>query len=179
MARGFTTVELTTVLIVLGIVAVVGLPLMGGLVEQSRLEAARAEIRAALEYAQVTAMASGCPCRVTIASGNNSVPWVLVEKWECGYAVGHVNLAEIDEATFENKSFQVVGYPMKPGVPYNLNFGEFGRFRGVALVSSDFGGETPVVFDARGVPSRGGTVVLSYGTQQVSLVVDPLTGTVN
>lgn len=44
------------------------------------------------------------------------------------------------------------------------------------LASVDFEGDSEVQFDHFGQPSRGGTVVVSAGSHQLSIALDPLTG---
>jgi MSHA pilin protein MshC len=64
--RGFTIVELITVIVILGIVSAVALP---RLTDRSAFQARgfEDEVLAALRYARSLAVASGCPVQVSIA----------------------------------------------------------------------------------------------------------------
>ena len=46
------------------------------------------------------------------------------------------------------------------------------------IVSADFGGSGEITFDGWGVPSSGGTVVVSVGTEQRTIALDGETGQV-
>ena len=52
------------------------------------------------------------------------------------------------------------------------------RFKGVDIAASDFGVPSPVFFDALGAPSKGGTVTLVFGSQQVLVTLNALSGKV-
>ena len=47
---------------------------------------------------------------------------------------------------------------------------------GATLTSADFGGDSAVEFDGWGLPDSGGTVILSVGSEQRTIVVDAETG---
>jgi len=67
--RGFTMVELVTIIVILGIVAVVALPRFAGN-DAFRDRATADQVAAALRYAQKVAIASHSPVTVNVSNGD-------------------------------------------------------------------------------------------------------------
>lgn len=90
--RGFTIVELITVIVILGIVSAIALP---RLTDRSAFQARgfEEEMLSALRYARALAVASGCDVQVSIA-GN---AYTLNQQLNCD--AGGFTLAVIDPAT--------------------------------------------------------------------------------
>jgi len=67
-SRGFTLVELVTVMVILGVLATIAAPRF---FNTSSFQTAgfAAEVRAGLRHAQATAMASGCDVRASLGAG--------------------------------------------------------------------------------------------------------------
>lgn len=86
---GFTLVELVTVIIILGIVAVAAIPRFTGL-NSFRDFAAADQVRAALRYAQKTAIAAHSNVTVTITTANPSACATVMAGWTitCELPVG-------------------------------------------------------------------------------------------
>ena len=171
---GFTLVETLIIMFILGIVVTLAIPTLQSGVAESKLAGASGEITVALEYAQLVAMTSGNQTRVTIDAANNTI---LVERYEIsGDIMG--TATEIAENDIDSGAFATVPHPASRGKDYNIIFADEDRFDGVNIVSATFGGGQTVTFDAMGVPSNGGTVTLSLGSEQVILTVDALSGKV-
>ena len=65
--------------------------------------------------------------------------------------------------------------PIRKSGRYRVQFGTE-PFRGIDLVSSDFGGASSVSFNRLGVPSSGGSVVLASRNRRVTINLNPNTG---
>ncbi len=171
---GFTLVEALIIVFILGIVTALAIPTLQSGLAESKLAGASSEITVALEYAQLVAMTSGEETRVTIDAANDTI---LVERYEIsGDIMGAAT--EIAENDIESGAFATVAHPASRGKDYNIIFADEDRFDGVDIVSATFGGGQTVTFDTMGIPSNGGTVTLSLGSNQVSLTVDALSGKV-
>ena len=171
---GFTIVELLMVVLILGIVAMAGMPTLVSGLEGYRLSAAVTEIVTAIEYAQLTAMTAGGNTRITIDSSNNTI---LVEKFEPGQSLLGAE-TELDDTVVEGGSYVTMGNPINKGTDYQVSLASEDRSSGVNITTSTFGAGDFIIFDALGAPSDGGTVTLSLGSRQATLTVDSLTGKV-
>lgn len=167
-------VEVLIVALMLGIVAVLGLPALTSSLDEARLSAAANEVVTALEFAQMTAATSGRGTRVTIDAAGDTI---LVEQLTFSQDIltGGAILAK---ATVENGSFAPMQYPLKRGTDYNISLANENRFDGVDITVSAFGADNWVTFDTRGSPSSGGAVTLACGGRQFNVALDPLTGKV-
>jgi prepilin-type N-terminal cleavage/methylation domain-containing protein len=171
---GFTILELLIVVLILGIVAMAGMPTLVSGLEGYRLSAAATEIVTAIEYAQLTAMTAGGNSRITIDSSDNTI---LVEKFEPGQSLLGAE-TELDDTVVEGGSYVKMGHPINKGMDYQVSMASEDRFSGVDIVTSVFGAGNFIIFDALGAPSDGGTVTLSTGSRQGTVSVDSLTGKV-
>jgi len=172
--KGFYLVDFAILLIVLGIVALLGLPMMLSAIGETRVSNASGEIAVALEHAQLVAMISGGKTRVTVDAAADTV---LVEQFEISGDImgGGATLAEGD---VETGAFAAVPHPALRGEDYLIDLGAEQRFEGVDIVAASFGGDTFVEFGALGAPSEGGTVTVALGDSQVILTVDAFSGRV-
>jgi prepilin-type N-terminal cleavage/methylation domain-containing protein len=176
--RGFTLVELIIVVLIVGIVVALGYPALTGSVVDARLYAATSAVATAFEFAQLSAAASGRPCRVTV---NVAAETVAIEQ------LAYTNIAdildpavtEIEEDDIESATvYAAMEDPMKRGSDYVVDFSSSDWFGGVDLSTAAFGTGNTVVFNERGTPSEGGQVALTCGGREVAIAVDALTGKV-
>ena len=77
--------------------------------------------------------------------------------------------------TVASDTYTVVGLTGLDGsANYTVNVS--GKPYNASIVSANFGGQSSVVFDGYGVPTSGGTVVLSSGSYTKTVTVNPQTG---
>jgi type II secretory pathway pseudopilin PulG len=77
------------------------------------------------------------------------------------------------------EQYQLLGIPALDGVAGDYTIVLSAEpYRG-DLVSATFGGSVQVIFTGWGLPNSGGTVVVSCGSQQRTVVVDGATGRVS
>jgi prepilin-type N-terminal cleavage/methylation domain-containing protein len=171
---GFTVVEVVMVTVILGIAAVVALPMLSSSLNEARLSAAAGEIVTALEFAQLTAATTGRETRVTIDAAGDTI---LVEQSSFSQEI-LTGGAVLAEAIVENGALAPMQYPLKRGTDYKISLAKESRFDGVDITASAFGTQNWVIYNTLGTPSSSGAVTLACGSQQVQVVLDPLTGKV-
>ena len=173
--KGFTMIEVMIVVLILGIVAVAGLPALNATLNHARLSAAAEEVVNALHYAQLSAMTSGRNTRVVIA---DTIDQIGVRQYTIS-----ANLTsggnQLVAANVESGTYELMEYPLKKGFDYQIQFPNEDRFRGVDITASDFDASNPVDFNTLGSPSHGGTVTLALKGQQMVVTLDALTGKVS
>ncbi len=174
LERGFTMIEVLTVVLILSIMATIGLPTLNRALDRSRLSGAADEVMVALEFAQSVAMTSGGKTRVTIDETANTI---LLERFSPDVDLMDGG-SELNESDVEGGSFKTMEFPRNPGTDYYISFSNEDRFKNVDIVSAIFGAEDFVIFDAPGSPSSGGSVSLSSGMNGIQLTLDPVTGKV-
>ena len=173
-SAGFTLVEVAIVTLLLGIIAMLGLPTLNAAMVDSRITAAAEEIVNALEFAQMTTMTSGRETRVVIGA---PLDRIAVRHYQTNadlFGGGD----ELVAGDVESGTYELMQYPMNKGTDYEITFPNDNRFRGVDITASDFNVEAPVFFDTLGAPSKGGTVTLALGGRQMIVTLDVLTGQV-
>lgn len=169
---GFTLFEILIVTFLLGVMAMLGWPTLNSALADSRLSGASSDVITSLEFAQLKAMNSGRQTRVTIDAGAETI---LVEQFASS---ADFSQSEVAKADVEGGVFAPVGNPLNRGVDYNINLSNQALFGGVDVTAVDFGGGNSVTYDTQGTPSSGGTITLAFGTRQVVVTLDSLTGKV-
>jgi prepilin-type N-terminal cleavage/methylation domain-containing protein len=177
-SRGYTLLELMIVVIILATIAAIAVP---GSVQGSdqKLRLAAAEVAGAIRFARSEAMRTGEGYGVTVDQATQTV---TVNRYDLGTA-----------------PVAAVGIPINPVTkkPYDYNVYTKADTRGVTISNSQdafdfsgFGRRKDLIFDRNGIPKwlagagptthllSDGTVLLSYGNQQLSVRVAPITGRV-
>lgn len=177
MARGFTLVEMIIVLLIVGIVAMAGLPLLTASLSDAGLYAVTNEIVTAIEFAQISAISTGRPCRVTIDAVTETVKVEQVVYTNIA-AIMDAGANELPEASIEASTvYAVMEYPTKPGTDYDIDLAA--NFSGADIVSVVLNsGENVVVFDKSGAPSEGASISIAYRGRAGSVSIEPVTGKV-
>lgn len=169
-------VELVIVMLVLGLVAAAGQPVINSSVDRARLSAAADQVVAALEYARHSAAACGSPWRVTVDATADTLG---VERLRSDVDFTDPALTEVARSQAEALSYSAVRHPANRGSRYRVDFGNGAGYRSVDVVSAEFWSGGSVIFDARGVPSGAGRVVLERGGRRATVTLDALTGRVS
>ena len=169
-----TLLEMAIVLVLLGIVAMMGLPTVTAVLEEARLDAAAQEVASALEFARTVAMTTGVDTRVTF---DNAAGTIRVERWVSAADLtgGGATLAQ---GTVESGAFAPLGHPLLRGSDYIVDLAPRERFGGPLTVQASFGSGSGVRFQALGVPGSGGTVGLSLPGRSVTVTLAPWSGKV-
>ena len=155
---GFTLIEILIVVVVIGIAAMIAVPMMSSAASM-QIRSAANMIAADLEYAKSTAISRGQNYSVVFDPDGNS------------YQIQGPS--------------GVIDHPVKKGFQYIVNFQSDSRLSRVDIVDADFdpGSSQTITFDYLGSPSNGGGISLSSGviTLQAggitkTVQVEPVTG---
>jgi len=148
--RGYSLVELLTVVMVITISGAVVVPYILGADDSAALAGARM-LASDLQYAQDSAIAMQTDVTVAVDVSNES------------YMLSNQSGALIHPITKNT---------------YATDFTADGNLDGLDIVSA-FAGAGSVTFDPTGAPNRGGTIVLEAGDQTYHVTVSSVTGTVS
>lgn len=153
---GMTLVELSVVIVVLGVIASIGLPLIGS-VATSQLRSAVELLEGDLAYAQIESIAHSDDLRV-----------VVFDAAGLGYSI----------ATTSDTTTPITN-PVG-GQPYRVTFGErrAARMGGVSVVATDVGDDDELGFGAYGQldQTEDATITLSTASHSVVITVEADTG---
>lgn len=158
--RAFTLVEMTIVIFILAIAAVLALPMFSS-AASTRLETAVTMIAADLEYAR------------TLAVSNQKRYTVIFSETDNKYEIRDSDNTLIDD-------------PMKPGSNFIVDFDAQTRLSGVSISSVVFGSSKSISFDYLGSPYSGaalttplaanGVITLQASGSSATVTVCPVTG---
>jgi prepilin-type N-terminal cleavage/methylation domain-containing protein len=156
--RGYTLIEVLVTVTIMGLAAAIVVPhmLRGGTLG---VQAGARMIVADTLYAQNEAMAQNSARRVLFDPDGNS------------YTVQHY---DSDAGAWVADQNPVLGGNATTN--YVIDFDDDPRFRGVQIVSADFGGETWIEFDDLGNPSSGGTVRVQFDEHRYDIKIAPFSG---
>lgn len=157
---GFTLVEILVVVMILGIAAMIAVPLFSS-AASVQIDSAANMIAADLEYARGMAISR---------QQNYAVVFDVIN--EC-YQI-------------EDHTGSVISHPVKKGFNYIVDFKNDGRLDQVDITDADFDSTLKVEFDYLGSPWNGagtqlndGDVTLQAGGITVTVNVEPVTGYIN
>lgn len=169
-SNGFTMAEVMIVVMIMGIVTLVGLPLLSNSMNHYLLKGAAEEVVNAMHYARSSAMTSGqkTEVQVNISSDKFRVSQFDIQ---ADLFMGGDQLAAIN---VESGSYKLMEHPLKKGKQYQIIIRN--EFKGVEIIQSDFEELSPLYFDMLGIPSHGGTTTLALSGQQMVVTLDALTG---
>jgi prepilin-type N-terminal cleavage/methylation domain-containing protein len=147
---GFTMIEIVIVIVVIGIAALLAIPMMSS-ASSLQIRSAANMLAADLEYAKSMAISRG---------QNYSVEF---DKDADSYKIVGPDGNPID-------------HPVKTGFKYVVSFQNESRLSRVDITSATFGTDQTVVFDCLGSPDSGGSVVLQADGTTKTVTVEPVTG---
>ncbi|MBN2375548.1 MAG: prepilin-type N-terminal cleavage/methylation domain-containing protein [Sedimentisphaerales bacterium] len=163
-AAGFTLAEVLVVVVIIGIAAIIAIPMVSSTSGMQVTSAAR-EISSALLYAQTVSISTKNQYQVVFDTANNS--------YSVCDAAGNV----IKNPVFVNELYQV-------------DYDNDDRRKNLSLVTADFDGTNTVWFDQLGSPYAGaisaspttmnsGTITVQAGDKSMNITIEPFTGRIN
>lgn len=147
--RGFTLIDLTLTLFIIGLFAAIALPRYGQLVTKFRADAVADQMAADLNFARQQAKLKGTTQAVQFDAAANQYELI--------------GLSDIDH----------------PESPYLIGLSGSDAAADLVSVSfGSSGTDTSVVFDMYGRPDSGGSVVIEVAGNQRTILVERMTGSV-
>ena len=154
---GFTVIELLIVMVIIGIAAMMAIPMMTS-AASIQIRSAANVIAADLEYARSMAITKGQNFSVVFDTATES------------YRI-------------QDQAGAVIRHPVKKGFDYIVDFSSDSRLNKVDIASVDFDGTSEIKFDylgspynAGGNPLNSGTVSLQATGASLTVTVEPVTG---
>jgi type IV fimbrial biogenesis protein FimT len=111
-ARGFTAIELMTVLVIVGVLAAIGLPGLRDLVVTSQVRSTAGDLRAALVRARSEAMLRNAQVDVVPLSGSWSNGWQVVAGGSVIEERGPASKVSITPAVAATVTYRLDGRPV-------------------------------------------------------------------
>ena len=157
---GYTLVEVLITVTIMGLAAAIVVPnmLQGGTMG---VQAGARMIVADMLFAQNEAMAHNSARRIVFSPDTDRY---FVQKFDSNAGAWVLDYNPVIGGNSKNN--------------YEIDFTQDSRFRGVDIVSADFGGTATVQFDDLGNPSSGGTVRIRYDQHVYDVKLAPFTGRV-
>ncbi|MFH1398049.1 MAG: GspH/FimT family pseudopilin [Candidatus Omnitrophota bacterium] len=157
--RGFTIIELTIVILIIGILAVLTLPRFGSFYE-IKLHGAVKKVISDIRYAQQLAISSHSDYRVNFSGNSYNVRWVT----DGAYAISPFTRGNLA-----------------------IDFNTDQQYKGITISNPSFAGTTDLRFNWQGNPLGGtggdlitpGQVTFSYQGNSLTIYVEPGTGKVS
>jgi prepilin-type N-terminal cleavage/methylation domain-containing protein len=159
-SAAFTFIELIVVMVVLGIAALLAVPMFSSAAD-SQLQAAANTIAADLEYVKNLAITRQMNYTMVFDPATESY---RVQETATGTTIAH---------------------PTKPGLTFQVNFAGDNRTSQVNIATTSFDGVSSITFDYLGTPYSGtgtasamtvGQISLSAGTFATTVTIEPVTG---
>jgi len=177
-ARGYSLLELTLVVLLLGIMALAVVPsFFSG--QTGKLELVAEEIAQVLRFAQTEARRTGAHYGATISQSTQTV---TVKKWDITTDPVSTELIPYHPVSKKSFVFDADGFSLAPGVSISNSSDVF--------LYDTIGRRRSLIFDPAGYPvwimNAGadiyrlldGTVTLSDGDNQRNVIIAPITGRV-
>ncbi len=149
IVKGFTTIEILIVVVIIAIAAFTAIPMMSS-ASSMQVRSASNMIIGDLEYAKSIAI-SRCQ----------------------NYSVVFDTSAESYE--IQDQSGTVIAHPVKKGFDYIIDFQNDSRLNKVNIGSTTLSGNT-VSFNSLGSPDNGGTITIEAGGNSITITIEPVTG---
>lgn len=177
--RGYSLLELTLVVLILGIMAAAVIPSFFSATDQYKLDLVAEEIAQALRFAQNEARRTGKHYGATISQDTQTI---TVKKWDVTTDPASTELVPYHPVNKQSFVFDADRFSLAPGVSI-INSSD-------VFLYATIGRRRSLIFDQHGMPvwimSAGadiyrlldGSVTLSDGDNQRSVMIAPITGRV-
>ena len=142
---GYTLIELMIVLLLVGILALTGLPTLARSLDERKVTWMARQIMSDLHYLQAFAVKDGNPYALAFNTSDD---------WYQAIRVTVIIGTDLGGQTIE--------HPIT-GKMWLVSFAEGSDFGGLELAEADFGGKEWVAFDASGAPDAAGYVRIACG----------------
>ena len=156
-SKGFTLVEVIIVVAIIGITALLAVPMISSGAD-FQIRAAGNIIAADLEYAKSLAIANQEKYSIVFNASNETY-------------------------VMQDSDAVAVADPVRAGSTVSVDFANDGRFNSIDISSVSFDTTDTITFDYLGSPYNGsgsalssGTITLSAGSQSMTITVEPITG---
>jgi prepilin-type N-terminal cleavage/methylation domain-containing protein len=149
ISGGFTIMEIIIVVVIIGIAAMLAVPMMSS-ASSLQIRSAANMVAADLEYARSMAISRGQYFYVVFDDVNES------------YRI-------------EDQNSNVIQHPVKKGFTYVISYQNDSRLSRVGITGTSFSNDK-VRFDYLGSPDAGGNVVLQADGTSKTIIVEPVTG---